>query len=147
MDPCVRIKLAHGFSFICGYLGHFILGWFCYLIHQTLSKGRKDAVATIITFLAWGFWHYMYFYMTNSLQYIQHVPFLVGLLGSSFILGVLYKISGSLWLCVLFHCLLNVFAQTLLVNNLIAVLVCNMLCIALATALARIKGRSPVETQ
>ena len=116
------------------------IGW-RYTFQPILEKKVPFAVATIITFFAWGFWHYMYFYMTNSLQYIQHVPFLVGLLGSSFILGALYKISGSLWLCVLFHCLLNVFAQTLLVNNLIAVLVCNMLCIALATALARIKKR------
>lgn len=114
------------------------IGW-RYTFQPILEKRAPFALATIITFFAWSSWHYMYFYITNSLQYIQHVPFLIGLLGSSFILGAIYKISGSLWLCVLFHCLLNVFSQTLLANNLSTVLICNMLCIALAFALTRIK--------
>ncbi|MGL4368227.1 MAG: hypothetical protein ACRCUT_00915, partial [Spirochaetota bacterium] len=29
-----------------------------------------------------------------------------------FILGTLFRLSGSLWLCVLYHALLNAFSQT-----------------------------------
>ena len=114
------------------------IGW-RYTFQPILEKRVSFALATTITFFAWGSWHYMYFYMTNSLQYIQHIPFLIGLLGNSFILGAIYKIGKSLWLCVLFHRLLNVFSQTLPANSLGVVVVCNMLCIALAFALIRIE--------
>ena len=122
------------------------IGW-RYTFQPMLEKRDPFALATIITFIAWGAWHYMYFYMTNSLQYIQHIPFLIGLLGNSFILGAIYKIGKSLWLCVLFHCLLNVFSQTLLANSLGVVVVCNMLCIALALVLVRLdkKGTGTVK--
>lgn len=136
-------KIADGvkwYSFLIMFLQSIIfggieeLGW-RYTFQPIVEKRIPFAIATIITFIAWGSWHYMYFYMTSSLQYIQHIQFLIGLLGSSFILGAIYKVSGSLWLCVLYHCLLNVLSQTMLANSLSIVIVCNSVSILLAVLL------------
>ena len=94
-------------------------------------------MACICTFGSWSLWHYMYFYLTNSLSMINHVSFLVGLLGSCFILGAIYKISKSLWLCVLYHCILNVLSQTLIANSLKMVIICNSICIILSILIVR----------
>ena len=116
------------------------IGW-RYTFQPIVEKRVSFALASVFTFLAWGLWHYMYFYLTGSIQYIQHLPFLIGLLGSSFILGAIYEISESLWLCVMYHCLLNVFSQTLLANSLRIVILCNTFCILLAIVLVGVCKR------
>lgn len=122
------------------------LGW-RYTFQPILEKRVPFVIAAVLTFMAWGLWHYMYFYLTDSMQYIQHISFLIGLLGSSFILGAIYKISGSLWLCVLYHCLLNVFSQTLLANSLSIVIVCNILCIVLSVVLIVVNKNNRLRMQ
>ncbi len=113
------------------------IGW-RYTFGPLLEKKLPFFIATMLTFVSWGLWHYMYFYITNTLPYIQHGSFLVGLLGSSFILGAIYRLTNSLWLCVLYHCLLNVFSQTLPANRLGVVIFCNALCIGLAVVLVEL---------
>lgn len=113
------------------------IGW-RYTFQPILKKKMPFEIVTVITFVSWGLWHYMYFYLTGSITYIQHDTFLIGLLGNCFALGIIYEMSNSLWLCVLYHCLLNMFSQTMLPNNLNIVIFCNVICIFMAILLTKI---------
>ena len=112
------------------------IGW-RYTWQPLIEKKVPFEVVCILTFGSWGLWHYMYFYLTNSLELINHVSFLIGLSGSCFVLGAIYKISKSLWLCVLYHCLLNVFSQTLHANSLGLVIISNVICILLSVFMVK----------
>ncbi len=112
------------------------IGW-RYTFQPLLEKSIPFEVASVITFFSWGIWHYMYFYMTDTISFIQHDTFLVGLLGSCFILGAIYRISQSLWLCVLYHCSLNMFSQTMAANSFVTTVICNVVCICLAILIVR----------
>lgn len=63
---------------------------------------------------------------------IEHVSFLLGLLVSCFVLGAIYHLTHSLWLCVLYHCLLNTFSQTLEGNGKMWGMLSSVICILLA---------------
>ena len=112
------------------------IGW-RYTFQPILEKNMSFELASLITFVSWGTWHYMYFYITDSLTQIDHSTFLIGLLGSCFIIGALYKVSYSLWLCVMYHCLLNVLSQTTLPNSLGKVILYNGIGIILAIVISR----------
>lgn len=116
------------------------IGW-RYTFQPLVEKKCPFEIACIITFVCWGAWHYMYFYITDTLQQTNHIPFLFGLLGNCFILGTIYRKSKSLWLCVLYHCLLNVFSQTILAGSLPIVFATNSICILCCIALVRIENR------
>lgn len=112
------------------------IGW-RYTFQPLLEESIPYEVASLVTFLCWGTWHYMYFYITDTISLISHDTFLIGLLGNCFILGAIYKKSQSLWLCVCYHCLLNVLSQTFTGNDLLMTLLCNGIDIFLAIALVK----------
>lgn len=115
------------------------IGW-RYTFQPLVEKYVPFEVASVITFLSWGIWHYLYFYITDSIEYINHASFLIGLLVSSFVLGAIYRIGGSLWLCVMYHCLLNMFSQTMMGNSLVITMIGNVICIVGAIVLVRKKS-------
>ena len=86
------------------------IGW-RYTFQPVLQERCKYLISTIITFAAWLVWHLSYFYIEGTLPVIQIIPFAVGLLVNSFILSALYNRTGSLWICVMTHALINVFSQ------------------------------------
>lgn len=112
------------------------IGW-RYTWQPMIEKRVSFEVACVCTFGSWGLWHYMYFYLTNSLSAIHHTSFLIGLLGSCFILGAIYRVSRSLWLCVFYHCLFNVFSQILVEASLRSVMIGNAIAITLSIVIVR----------
>lgn len=112
------------------------IGW-RYTWQPIIEKKYSFVISCITTFFSWSLWHYMYFYITDSITSINHPTFLIGLLGSCFILGAIYKISQNLWLCVLYHCLLNMFSQTFEPSGLISTINCNGLAIVLSLVLVK----------
>lgn len=68
---------------------------------------------------------------------LHHVSFLLGLLVSCFVLGAIYRVTHSLWLCVLYHCLVNTFSQTLEPNDVVWGAISNVVCILLAIIVVR----------
>lgn len=112
------------------------IGW-RYTYQPLLEEQMPYEMASVCTFISWGVWHYMYFYMTDTLVAINHASFLVGLLASCFILGAIYYITKSLWLCVLFHVMFNVFSQTLVVAPLRQALITTSICIVGSIVLVR----------
>ena len=112
------------------------IGW-RYTYQPLLEEKMPYEMASVCTFISWGVWHYMYFYMTDTLGAINHASFLVGLLASCFILGAIYRITKSLWLCVLYHVMLNVFSQTLVEASLRQALITTLVCIVGSIILVR----------
>lgn len=86
------------------------IGW-RYTFQPILEEKMNYIFSTIITFLAWGIWHFLYFYIDGSLDQIQVSNFLLGLFTNCFILSALYKKTNSLWICVMTHALINTLAQ------------------------------------
>lgn len=112
------------------------IGW-RYTFQPLLEKKIPYEIASIVTFVSWGLWHYLYFYITDAIASIEHVTFLLGLLVSCFVLGAIYRLTHSLWLCVLYHCLLNTFSQTLEPNGKVWGIMSSFICILLAIAVVR----------
>ena len=86
------------------------LGW-RYSFQPTLEKKIPYIASTLITFVCWGVWHLLFFYIDGSLGTIHILEFLLGLLTNSFILSALFAYSYSLWICVMTHALINTFSQ------------------------------------
>lgn len=116
------------------------IGW-RYTYQPMLEEYMPYEVASICTFIAWTIWHYMYFYVVSAIEGINHLPFLLGLLASSFVLGAIYYITKSLWLCVLYHVMINVFSQTLTVSSNAQIFITTLICIIVAIILVRNKKR------
>lgn len=88
------------------------IGW-RYTFQPILEQKIPFEIATVLTFISWAIWHNLFFYMSGTISKIDHIAFLMTLLSSCFILGAIFNQTNSLWLCVLYHCLLNMFSQTL----------------------------------
>ena len=116
------------------------IGW-RYIYQPLLEKYISYELASIGTFIAWAIWHYMYFYIVDTLGDISHLAFLLGLLTSCFILGAIYYITKSLWLCVLYHVMVNVFSQTLAAPSLVQVCITTFICIIVSIIFVRKKNR------
>lgn len=114
------------------------IGW-RYTFQPILEKRLPIEAASLITFISWGIWHYMYFYITNSMHNINHITFLISLLGNCFILGVIFRVSHSLWLCVMYHAFLNMFSQTLIASTINETIITTGICIVLSIIIVRRK--------
>ena len=112
------------------------IGW-RYTFQPKLEKYFSFELSTLITFGSWAIWHYMYFYIAGAAAPIDSTIFLLSLLGTSFILGAIYHVTQSLWLCVLYHVLLNVFSQTLVGPSVLQTILTALICIILSIAIVR----------
>ena len=111
------------------------IGW-RYFFQPALQEKLTYLVSTLFTFLAWSLWHILYFYIDVSLATIHLLPFLLGLLSNCFILSAIYTKTGSLWLCVMTHALVNALSQLSSAESLWLSLVIKVLIILLAMKIA-----------
>ena len=105
------------------------IGW-RYSFQPVLQERRKYITSTLITFAAWGIWHFLYFYIEGTLPQVQIFGFLIGLLTNCFVLSALYIKTKSLWICVMTHSLINVFSQLAIGGNAFVLYDCRILLIA-----------------
>lgn len=110
------------------------LGW-RYSFQPSLEKKIPYIASTLITFVCWGVWHLLFFYIDGSLGNIHVLGFLLGLLTNSFILSALFAYSNSLWVCVMTHALINTFSQMIINDNVLLDYIANVICIFLAVYL------------
>ena len=89
-------------------------------------------ISTCVTFVCWGIWHFLYFFIEGSMQSIHVGSFLFGLLTNCFILSALYNKTRSLWICVMTHALINSLSQISVGGNLFVSLVCKVIIICIA---------------
>lgn len=82
-------------------------GWRC-ILQPELEKRYGYTVSTLVVSLIWWFWHLPLFFIRGVSQYgTDFLAFGINILGLSFALGAIKNTTNSVWLCVLFHCLIN----------------------------------------
>lgn len=108
------------------------IGW-RYTFQPILEEKVNYIFSTIITFLSWSIWHFLYFYIDGSLSQIQTSAFLIGLFTNCFLLSTLYNKTNSLWICVMTHALINTFSQISSGGNTYMSFVCKgiIICISI----------------
>jgi membrane protease YdiL (CAAX protease family) len=85
-------------------------GW-RYILQPELEKKFNFTVSTLIVGIIWWIWHLPLFFIQGTSQYgTNYSGFGITVLGLSFSLAGIRKITGSVWLCVLFHCIANALA-------------------------------------
>ena len=116
------------------------LGW-RYSFQPTLEKKIPYIASTLITFVCWGVWHILFFYIDGSLGGIQVLTFLLGLLTNCFILSALFAYSNSLWLCVMTHALINTLSQMSINDNVLLDYIAKIICIFFAVYLYHVSEK------
>lgn len=82
-------------------------GW-RYILQTEFEKKYNFTISTILVSVIWWLWHLPLFYIQGVFQYGQnYFAFGINVLGLSFALASIRKITNSVWLCVLFHCIVN----------------------------------------
>jgi hypothetical protein len=88
-------------------------GW-RYITFPELDKKFGFVPAALIMGLIWAFWHLPLFFIPGVNQYGKNfLAFVFGCIGLSFILGAIRKVTGSVWLCVLTHMLINAVPESI----------------------------------
>lgn len=92
-------------------------GW-RYILQPELEKKHKFIVSTLIVSIIWWLWHLPLFYIQGVSQYGQnYLAFGLNVLGLSFALASIRKNTNSVWLCILFHCIVNSLSGIYIMNN------------------------------
>lgn len=117
-------------------------GW-RYILQPELEKKYSFTVSTIIVSVIWWLWHLPLFYIQGVVQYGQnYFAFGVSVLGLSFALASIRKNTGSVWLCVLFHCIVNSLSGIYIINdNIWGNITTTIIMILCSYALVKINGK------
>ena len=92
-------------------------GW-RYILQPELEKKCSFTLSTLIVSVIWWLWHMPLYFINGTGQYGQNYPvFGLTVLGLSFALASIRKNTGSVWLCVLFHCLVNALSGIYVVHD------------------------------
>ncbi|MDE6593134.1 MAG: CPBP family intramembrane metalloprotease [Oscillospiraceae bacterium] len=112
------------------------IGW-RYTFQPYIERRLPYSVAAITTFIFWGVWHFLFFYIDGSISDVQVFPFLSGLLTNCFMLSAIYNYKHNLWLCVLAHSLVNTFSQVVIEGNIYIGFFVKFIIISLSILLSR----------
>lgn len=107
------------------------VGW-RYTFQPIVEEKRNYVLATILTYIAWAFWHVFYFYVEGTLYEIQVHSLLMELLTNSFLLSAVYNESKNLSLCVATHAAINTISQMSEGGHAHLLILCRILVISLA---------------
>lgn len=92
-------------------------GW-RWILQPELEQKHNFIISTIIVSLIWWMWHLPLFFIQGLPQYGQNFfAFGISTLGLSFALACIRKCTNSVWLCVLFHCLVNSLSGIFIVHD------------------------------
>ena len=114
-------------------------GW-RYILQPELEKKFSFFTSTIIVGVIWWLWHMPLFYIQGVGQNgHSFLNFGIDVIGISFVLACIRRNTSSVWLCVLFHCIVNSLAGIYMVNDSIkGNLASTLILICLALVLVKI---------
>ena len=117
-------------------------GW-RYILQPELEKKCNLIVSTLLVSVIWWLWHLPLFFIQGVSQYGQDFfAFGINVLGVSFALAGIRKTSGSVWLCVLFHCIINSLLGIYIVNNnIIGITVSSVTLILISLVLVKVNDK------
>ena len=107
------------------------IGW-RYTFQPALERKIAYIPAVFVTFICWGIWHFLFFYIDGSIANVNIPFFLLGLLTNCFILSALYAYSGSLWICVMTHALINALSQIAVDDDVAISIILKIACMTIA---------------
>ncbi|MCR4787374.1 MAG: CPBP family intramembrane metalloprotease [Lachnospiraceae bacterium] len=82
-------------------------GW-RYITFPELNKKLGFLLSALITAVIWWLWHLPLFFIPGASQYQKNFfVFGIMVLGLSFMMGAIRSLTGSVWLCVLCHGIVN----------------------------------------
>jgi membrane protease YdiL (CAAX protease family) len=83
------------------------VGW-RYILHPELGKKYGFILSSILVAVIWAIWHLPLFFIPGVSQYGTNFGlFSISILGYSFVMGAIRKVSGKVFLCVLAHGMAN----------------------------------------
>lgn len=104
-QPWYTILLMFPFMIIGGGLEE--LGWRGFL-QPSLEQKLPFFVACLLTGVIWAIWHLPLWLLQNANQSsMNFLSFLCWCISASFVLAVLYRLTGSVMICVCFHAWCN----------------------------------------
>jgi membrane protease YdiL (CAAX protease family) len=78
------------------------------VLQPELEKKMPLIPATLIVAVIWTVWHIPLWFINGTTQAeVNLLLFFIGILGSSFALAAVRRISGSVFLCIIIHCATN----------------------------------------
>ena len=78
------------------------------ILQREFEKKYSFTLSTLLTGIIWWLWHLTLFFIQGAAQYGQnYFLFGINVLGLSFALASIRKVTHSVWLCILFHCIIN----------------------------------------
>lgn len=120
-------------------------GW-RYIFQPELEKKCHFLISTIIVSVIWWIWHLPLFHIQGVAQYGQNfLAFGFNVLGLSFALACIRRNTKSVWLCVLFHCIINSLSGIYIINdNIIGNIVSALIVIVCSLVLIRIGEKKKI---
>jgi len=92
-------------------------GW-RYILQPELDKIFGFILSAIIVAPIWAVWHLPLFYIQGVGQYGTNFGiFTIRIIGYTFALGAIQKITGSVFLCILFHSMFNAGLNTFIITQ------------------------------
>ena len=92
-------------------------GW-RYVLQPELEKKYSFTVATLIVAAIWWLWHAPLFIIPGVHQYGKnYIAFAISTLGLTFAMAVVRRLTNSVWLCVLLHCLINALSAIFIIRD------------------------------
>jgi uncharacterized protein len=93
------------------------LGW-RYILQASLEKLLPFEIATSLTACIWALWHLPLFFIKGTAQSNQNFGlFIIMVFGMSFALSAILYISKSIWLCILFHSMINALSSSWIIED------------------------------
>ena len=109
--PIYMILLALPIMLIGGGLEE--AGW-RYITFPELDKKLGFHIAAFVTGIIWTIWHLPLFFIPGVNQYGKNfLGFTITVMGLSFALATIRKVTGSIWLCALFHMIANAVPESI----------------------------------
>ena len=88
-------------------------GW-RYITFPELDKKLGFPIAAFVTGIIWAVWHLPLFFIPSVNQYGKDfLGFTITVMGISFALATIRKVTGSIWLCALFHMIVNAVPESI----------------------------------
>ena len=79
-----------------------------FVLQSSLEKKLPFFTASSIISIIWATWHLPLFFIVGQLQYDWNFGlYAILLFGLGFIIAAIYRLTKSVWLCILFHALVN----------------------------------------
>ncbi|NLL30404.1 MAG: CPBP family intramembrane metalloprotease [Clostridiales bacterium] len=93
------------------------LGW-RYILQPYLEKEFSFGIATLFTAFIWAVWHLPLFFIKGTVNSsLNFGLFTIMIFGMSFALAAIYYTSKSIWLCILFHTMINALSGSWIIED------------------------------